>query len=339
MGDDAPRPIDGAFAKNTYNCIGEPYKDPSMKGTHGETKGTKQFLTAPPKKGQTANAIGYGPLEFKPLYEAGKDPYEDPHKMYARARMKNREAHRTPNGFGYSSPMKRSSSPGDINATFRGVIEHLPDGSYPARGNREKIEKDVIASKNVITNPSKRGGFGVPGTLIGGNFEYKDSPYDAYGNSIRQDKKAHRDKMGEKKAFISTARRVECFDSNQHCAASSIYSLEGVTLRNPDKLDTVTPKERAEIVLEQTKGSHGIFKPSSPPKAGLQGTLNSFTEHMEDPFNEKTFRRAQMPGRRMPVAEQMSQLPPSLKERKAFRPSSTPRTSVVRSVATMNIRV
>jgi len=70
-----------------------------------------------------------------------------------------------------------------------------------------------------------------------------------------------------------------------------------------------------------------------------QGTLNSFTEHMEDPFNEKTFRRAQMPGRRMPVAEQMSQLPPSLKERKAFRPSSTPRTSVVRSVATMNIRV
>jgi hypothetical protein len=58
MGDDAPRPIDGAFAKNTYNCIGEPYKDPSMKGTHGETKGTKQFLTAPPKKGQTANAIG-----------------------------------------------------------------------------------------------------------------------------------------------------------------------------------------------------------------------------------------------------------------------------------------
>ena len=93
-----------------------------------------------------------------------------------------------------------------------------------------RIDSHRLASTRIETDPCFQGGFGVPGTLIGGNFEYKDSPYDAYGNSIRQDKKAHRDKMGEKKAFISTARRIECFDSNQHCAASSIYSLDGVTV-------------------------------------------------------------------------------------------------------------
>ena len=40
--------------------------------------------------------------------------------------------------FVYSSPMKRSSSPGDTNATFRGIIEHQGEGTYPPRGVRDK---------------------------------------------------------------------------------------------------------------------------------------------------------------------------------------------------------
>ena len=46
---------------------------------------------------------------------------------------------RAPQRFVYSSPMKRSSSPGDTNATFRGVIEHLGEGTYPEKGRREKV--------------------------------------------------------------------------------------------------------------------------------------------------------------------------------------------------------
>ena len=134
---------------------------------------------------------------------------------------------------------------------------------------------------------------------------------------------------------MSTTKRFECFDSNDHCAASKIYSLEGVRLRAPDKLDTVTPKERAVLVADDFK----IFKPSSPPKAGHNGTLNAFTEHMPDPFSEKTVRRAAMPGRRLPVAEATAGMKEALRERKPFRPSSTPKTSVVKSVATMNLRV
>ena len=45
--------------------------------THGRgDRGVRQFLTAPAKKGRTANTIGYGPLDFKPLFDSGKEPYE-----------------------------------------------------------------------------------------------------------------------------------------------------------------------------------------------------------------------------------------------------------------------
>ena len=67
--------MDFLFSKPTFNCIGDPYKDPPMDPyKHGTSKGRRQFLTAPPKKGQTANAIGYGPLAYKPMYLPGKEP-------------------------------------------------------------------------------------------------------------------------------------------------------------------------------------------------------------------------------------------------------------------------
>ena len=63
------------LSKPGFNCIGDPYKDPPMDPyKHGTSKGRRQFLTAPPKKGQTANAIGYGPLAYKPMYLPGKEP-------------------------------------------------------------------------------------------------------------------------------------------------------------------------------------------------------------------------------------------------------------------------
>lgn len=67
--------MDFLFSKPGFNCIGDPYKDPPMDPyKHGTSKGRRQFLTAPPKKGQTANAIGYGPLAYKPMYLPGKEP-------------------------------------------------------------------------------------------------------------------------------------------------------------------------------------------------------------------------------------------------------------------------
>ena len=98
MGDDGKMPLDGSFGKTMPLCVGDPYHDPKMSGTHGVSKGQRQFLTTPGKKGQTANAVGYGPLEFKTLFSGGKDQYEDPHKMHVKERLKNVILRRGPAG-------------------------------------------------------------------------------------------------------------------------------------------------------------------------------------------------------------------------------------------------
>lgn len=328
--------MDGSFGPAAFNCIGDPYSDPKMKGTHGMSKGRRQFLTTPGKRGQTSNAIGYGPLEFKPMFLPGKDQYQDPHKPMSAVRKAGKDKFRTINGFGYSSPMKRSSGLGDDQATFRGQIEHLPDGTYVEKGVRGKIEVDVIATRNIQTSPGKRGGYGYAGTLLGGNVEYVASQYDAYQEMERKDHKKHQAKMGERKPFVSTAKRIECFDSNEHCAASKVFALdEGVKLRPKDQEDEMNPKERAEF---RGQDQMKIFRPSSPPKAGHNGTLNPFPEAAPEPFDEHVIRRAQLPARRQPVMRQMAGMSEAIRERKPFRPSSGPRSALTRSVATMGLR-
>ena len=126
MGDDGKMPLDGSFGKTMPLCVGDPYHDPKMSGTHGVSKGQRQFLTTPGKKGQTANAVGYGPLEFKTLFSGGKDQYEDPHKMHVKERLKNVRGNRTPNGFMYSSPMKRSTSQGGWRRSNRATSSRSP---------------------------------------------------------------------------------------------------------------------------------------------------------------------------------------------------------------------
>ena len=81
--------MDFLFSKPGFNCIGDPYKDPPMDPyKHGTSKGRRQFLTAPPKKGQTANAIGYGPLAYKPMYLPGKEPSATPASLKASRRRR-----------------------------------------------------------------------------------------------------------------------------------------------------------------------------------------------------------------------------------------------------------
>ena len=61
------------------------------------------------------------------------------------------------------------------------------------------MENDVVA-RGPCRPTAKLGGFGVPGTLIGGNSEYMHSPYDAFGNAVRSERKKDKEKHGEKKA-------------------------------------------------------------------------------------------------------------------------------------------
>ncbi|KAH8096326.1 serine carboxypeptidase [Aureococcus anophagefferens] len=299
--------MDFLFSKPQFNCIGDPYKDPPMDPyKHGTSKGRRQFLTAPPKKGQTANAIGYGPLAYKPM----------------RGTVAGKGKFLTPNGFTYASPMKKSASPGDMCGTFNKTpVEHLPDG----RDDRppSKVDVDVIARRNIQTSPGKRGGFGVAGTLIGGNPEYVHSSYTAYDDKIRADMRKHREIMGERRPFTSTTRTMDFFDSHDHCSASKIYSNEG--------FDFPPPKDRPLRPKTSEEGEEmRVFRPSSPAKVGYNGTLNAFPEALAEPFDDRERRRAQLPQRRQPIAEGFKGLSDAIRERKPFRPTSGPRSGVTR---------
>ncbi|KAH8058051.1 2-hydroxy-adenosine triphosphate pyrophosphatase [Aureococcus anophagefferens] len=261
--------MDFLFSKPQFNCIGDPYKDPPMDPyKHGTSKGRRQFLTAPPKKGQTANAIGYGPLAYKPMYLPGKEPFVENHKLQARNRVAGKGKFLTPNGFTYASPMKKSASPGDMCGTFNKTpVEHLPDGTAMI-GRRSKVDVDVIARRNIQTSPGKRGGFGVAGTLIGGNPEYVHSSYTACDDKIRADMRKHREIMGERRPFTSTTRTMDFFDSHDHCSASKIYSNGG---------DFPPPKDRPLRPKTSEEGEEmRVFRPSSPAKRAARELLLGF---------------------------------------------------------------
>ena len=324
--------MDFLFSKPQFNCIGDPYKDPPMDPyKHGTSKGRRQFLTAPPKKGQTANAIGYGPLAYKPMYLPGKEPFVENHKLQARNRVAGKGKFLTPNGFTYASPMKKSASPGDMCGTFNKTpVEHLPDGTAMI-GRRSKVDVDVIARRNIQTSPGKRGGFGVAGTLIGGNPEYVHSSYTAYDDKIRADMRKHREIMGERRPFTSTTRTMDFFDSHDHCSASKIYSNEG--------FDFPPPKDRPLRPKTSEEGEEmRVFRPSSPAKVGYNGTLNAFPEALAEPFDDRARRRAQLPQRRQPIAEGFKGLSDAIRERKPFRPTSGPRSGVTRPMCIVGAR-
>lgn len=322
--------MDAFFSKPTFNCIGDPYHDPPLDPyKHGASKGVRQFLTSPAKKGQTANAIGYGPLEYKAMYLPGKEPFQESFKYQASRRMEGRKKFIAPNGFVYSNPMKKSSAPGDTNGTFAGVIENMPESSF-AQGARSKLDLDSIPRRNIQTSPGKRGGFGVAGTLIGGNPEYVGSEYSAYEDMVRAGHAKHRVACGERRPFTSTAKCVEFFDSNEHCAASKIYSLDGCTLP-AGNLDDAAGRRMEDMTVN-------VFRPSSPAKQGFNGTLSPFPTALHEPFDEKVIRRATLPVRRQPVSDGFKECSAAIKERKPFRPSHGPKAAPTRPLCTVGLR-
>ncbi|KAJ8602057.1 hypothetical protein CTAYLR_002780 [Chrysophaeum taylorii] len=299
--------MDYLFSKPDFNCLGDPYLDPPRNPyQHGCAKGTPQFQTAPPKKGQTANTVGYGPLNYTPSHLQGKDPYQDTYKVLAKSRQAGCRKFRTPNGFAYASPTKRSSTPGDSAGTFAGRIEYLPNNK--AQGPKKKIDVDATSRRNIQIVPPKRGGAGVSGTLIGGqNIEYVSSDYDAYTKMLKVEHKIHRDGVGQRRPFSSVTRRSDLFDPNIRANSQPCYS--------------VLPKQEDSRGQRASSGRK-IFRPTSPNKTGYSGTISPFPESVPEQFDDRERRLAVLPLRRQPDKEAFKEIPHNLKDRKPFRPTS-----------------
>jgi hypothetical protein len=120
----------------------------------------------------------------------------------------------------------------------------------------------------VLTNPGKRGTFGYTGTLIGGQLQAVAADFESDRVAAKQDLADHRQKMGDRKAFKSTAHGVDFFDTQEHVAASRVHSWDDTCrIQPPDPVELMNPKERATA----RAATYKAWKPNNPVKSGEQG--------------------------------------------------------------------
>lgn len=214
--------------------------------------------------------------------------------------------------------MKRSSTPGDTQGTFRGRVAYVPLGREERKANYES------SRRRVVVVPSKNGGPGVSGTLIGGrNVEYMSSEYDALKTRLKCEAKEHRMRIGDRRPFTSATRRTQFFDDK-------VYT--------DDRPAVYARHSAIKSSLSASEGYH-VFKPAGPAKNGRNSTISPFPESLPEQFDDKARRQAFLTHRRLPLTESCKHLPPHLKDRKPFRPASGARSSTSRPISTMRLRV
>lgn len=135
----------------------------------------------------------------------------------------------------------------------------------------------AFEKKNVLTNPSKRGTFGYAGTMIGGNiFPAVPAEFESERREARKNLEKHRQVMGDKKAFRSTATGVDYFDTHEHVAAPRLLGWDDTCIvKAPGTLELMNPKDRAIAKATTFKP----WKPNNPIKEGDQGCVVLFIRH------------------------------------------------------------
>jgi hypothetical protein len=265
----------GIFSQPSYISIGDSYakeahatsKDDKEKKDYARHQG-KQFTTSPSKRGKVGDKVFFD--GFKPLYE--KEKFEDPgtqEKVYAKEQKKKNIV---PKPFAPSSPSKRNTGLGGYYGTIGGTYEHQVEYEAQKKGDKPKpVEHE---KRNFVTSPSKKGTYGVPHSTIGPAFEYKNDPYDLEReNQLKDNAEKIKKRIGQ--PFKSTAHPLDFFDTHKNVAASTVYGTDDKVL-SPKKEKTTTEKK-----VEKP------FKPSSPPKRGLNSTFAPFPEYQTDPYEVK----------------------------------------------------
>lgn len=175
----------------------------------------------------------------------------------------------TSEGFRYSHPTRHRTGLGDVTGNFSKWPEFIP------RGGMEKKTKDDIpppAKPNIITNPVKKGSYGVIGTNLGKGteFSYMIDPYDR----PRELEMEERKKFKEKTAFFSQGRAFHTTSHSRDCFDKTIYT-------DPEAL---RGGYRADMEKKALEGK-APFIPSAPPKSltAFSGCFSKFPKAVPEP--------------------------------------------------------
>lgn len=214
---------------------------------------------------------------------------------------------RTSDGFRFTHPTKHRTGLGDTTGNFAKWPEFVP------RGGMEKKTKNDIpppAKPNIITNPVKRGSYGVQGNFMGKGteFSYMVDPYDR----PRELEMEERKKFKEKTAFFSGGKAFQTTAHSRDCFDRSIYT-------DPESLRGGYRSEKGDNPLD----GKPPFIPSQPPKSltAFTGCFDKFPTAVPEPPDNDGPTRAGEAG----------------KERPVFIPSSPPKSLRQKSIMFRNM--
>lgn len=332
---------------STYKYAHDPYRDKSAMGFSTDPKlmGKRGFLTCKGKKGRGPDST-FSRKTYK------SDPYRDPYKL----RTEQRQNERAAMVKAFDRPDFKPSSPSRSLAFSSTYLTH-PEVHDPewrkAMSVKLKEERDEanatsrmkalgednadgkLPTRPILTSPSKRGSYGVsqPGITFS-KFSYATEDYDSQGRKEWERMQQMKRKVGDRPAFLSQSVNKETFDAMPHAAASKVFTRSDRAL--PPRPDPALGLTAKEWVAKQTADSVGpierhAFRPSQPPKVGVNATFSPFPKRGVEPYDPTAIRRAQTIDRILPSSVRLKGVAPSLSERASWKAVSSDKTLPVRS--------
>jgi hypothetical protein len=253
----------GLFSEPSYISIGDEYDPPTKRaGRHGGLN----IMTQNVKKGQVPQYTNFDKT-FRRISDG--DAYLMPGALERKWRREAWMKCRTSDGFRFTHPPKHRTGLGDVTGNFNKWPEFIP------RGGMEKKTKDDIpppAKPNILTNPVKKGSYGVHGTYMGGGteFNYMIDPYDR----PREMEMEERKKFKEKTAYFSGGKSFHTTSHARDCFDKTIYI-------DPEALRGGYRPEKSDKSLE----GKPPFIPSQPPKSltAFTGCFSKFPKAVPEP--------------------------------------------------------
>lgn len=157
-------PCTGHFSKITYEpSVADPAaEEGTKKKTHDAVL---NFKVTSGKSGRNNDAT-FG--KFASLYEG--DKYVTPKAAQLQAEAESRKLNINDKPFKQSSPMKKSTTPGDWHGTISGKIPYEPTSAEPV-----KLKKGDVPQmpRGIFTSPAKKGTFGMNKFTLSEKVGYK----------------------------------------------------------------------------------------------------------------------------------------------------------------------
>ncbi|CAG9467125.1 unnamed protein product [Pedinophyceae sp. YPF-701] len=176
-----------------------------------------------------------------------------------------------------SGPMKQSVCLGDYYGTLSGPFPHIAE-EPPARRKKGEV---MHQSRNILTNPAKKGTYGYVGTTLSeriagtkglaGEYSYQADPFvDSLGKARGSNKAKFVSEVPFKPSHVGNTGLRGPGYPDRTLGKPYDYIIEGskpVHRRPPE------PEE----------GRPPPFKPSHPPRRGYNATLERFPKYEMDP--------------------------------------------------------